>query len=372
MYKNFGESVILSDRVTVLIPTFNRVKLLRRAIASVTRQSYSEICIIVCDNASTDETELVVKELASIDNRIIYLKHQSNIGGLENFRYAFGLVKTPFFCVLSDDDFLTKDSIFNGVKVLTGNPNIGFVIQNSLWINELGELISTGGHPLNNELKLYCDSTRFDAFHNFQVPYIWTGMLFRGELSQLYLLKTMNSDIGSDFRYLFRVISKYNYAHLAKIGAFFTSHSGSMSSSRPYFDTIEHVKECERYIEILEDESVDKLIKERVRIFFVKLANKHPYRLALKEAVRHLVKNWCNSPELPDHSILKFVNDFSRNGYPQTAYFFSTIYKFQSLKFIIKFLYGGYNDYRIKKYRRAMNLLQQTTYKSYFDDFGAS
>ena len=364
--------MISPDRVTVLIPTFNRVKLLRRAIASVTRQSYSEISIIICDNASTDETELVVRELASYDDRIIYLRHPSNIGGLENFRHAFGLVQTPFFCVLSDDDFLTRDSIFDGVKVLKNNANVGFVIQNSLWINEQGDLISTGGHPVNNELKLYCDQTRFDVFHNLQVPYIWTGMLFRGELSQLYLLKSMNNDIGSDFRYLFRVISKYNYAYLAKIGAFYTSHSGSMSSSRPYFDTIEHVKECERYIEILEDESVDELIKERVHILFVKLANKHTYKLALKEASRHLVKNWCNSPELPDHSILKFANDFSRNGFLKTAYFFSTIYRFKSLRFIVKFLYGDYNNYRIKKYRRAMNLLQQTIYKPYFDDVGAS
>ena len=363
--------MILSERVTVLIPTFNRVKLLRRAIASVTRQSYSEISIIVCDNASTDETELVVRGLANCDNRIIYLRHPSNIGGLENFRHAFGMVQTPYFCVLSDDDFLTRDSIFDGVKVLTENANVGFVIQNSLWINERRELISTGGHPINNEVKLYCDQTRFDAFHNLQVPYIWTGMLFRGELSRLYLSKTMNNDIGSDFRYLFRVISKYNYAYLAKIGAFYTSHSGSMSSGRPYFDMVEHIKECERYIEILEDESVDELIKERVRIYFLKLANNHPYKLALKEALRHLVKNWCNSPELPDHSILKFANDFSRNGFLKTAYFFSTIYKSRGLRFLIKFLYGGYNNYRIRKSRHAMNLLQQTIYKPYFDDVGA-
>ena len=363
--------MILSERVTVLIPTFNRVKLLIRAIESVARQSYSEISIIVCDNASTDETELVVKEMINLDNRIIYIKHLTNIGGLENFRYAFGLVKTPFFCVLSDDDFLTKDSIFDGVKVLTENESIGFVIQNSLWINERSELISTGGYPINNEVKLYCDQFRFDAFHNLQVPYIWTGMLFRGELSRLYIQKTMNSDIGSDFRYLFRVISKYNYAYLSKIGAFYTSHPGSMSSSRPYFDTIERVKECERYIEILEDESVDELIKERVRVYFKKLVNSSPYRIALKEALRHLLKNCCNSPELPAHSILKFAKDFDNNGFSKTAKLFATIYKSWSLRVIIKLLYGNYNGYRVKKQCNKMKLLQDTVYKSHFDFYNS-
>jgi hypothetical protein len=196
-------------------------------------------------------------------------------------------------------------------------------------------------------------------------------MLFRGELSKLYLMKTMNNDIGSDFRYLFRVISKYNYAYLAKIGAFFTSHSGSMSSSRPYFDTIEYVKECERYIEILEDESVDELIKERVRSYFFKLSYNQFYIIALKEALRHLIKNCCNSPELPNNSIIKFSDDFRRNGFLKTAYFFSTIYKFKIFKFIVKFIYSDYNNYRIKKSRLEMNLMQQTIYKSYFDDISA-
>ena len=221
--------MIPSHKVTVLIPTFNRAKLLKRAIASVLQQSYSEICIVVCDNASTDDTELVVRELLEFDRRIIYFRHPTNVGGLENFRYAFGLVRTQYFCILSDDDLLTKDFIFDSVKVLSDNSNVGFVIQNSLWINEQGDLISTGGYPMNGELKLFCDHNRFDAFHNFQVPYIWTGMLFRGELACLYFDRSMCNDIGSDFRYLFRVISKYNYAYLAKVGALFTSHSGSMS-----------------------------------------------------------------------------------------------------------------------------------------------
>ena len=358
----------MNNKVTVLIPTFNRAKVLKRAIASVLRQSYSEIIIIVSDNASTDETESVVRELISTDNRIEYFKHKFNVGALENLRYVFSLVQTPYFCFLSDDDLLAIDCILDSVKVLNQHANIDFVIQNSLWINTAGELISTGNYAVNGELKKFCNYDRFDVFHNSEVPFIWTGMLFRGELSKLYTLKSMNNDIGHDIRYLFRVVSRHNFAYLSKVGAFFTSHFDSMSSARPYFDMIEHVKECERYIEILEDESVDSLIKERVANYFLELVNSHPYKKSLKEALRHLVKNCCNSPELPTHSIFEFANNFRQNGFPKTADLFSTIFKFKSIRFFVKLIYGKFNSYRFNRHRNAMKLLQNTIYKSYFED----
>jgi glycosyltransferase involved in cell wall biosynthesis len=357
----------LSSTVTVLIPTFNRSKLLKRAIASVAQQSYPEVRIVVCDNASTDETESVVYELMSHDKRIQYFRHASNIGGLNNFRFAFAQVHTPFFSVLSDDDFLTRDFILDGVKVLNEFTNVGFVIQNTLFIDDSGALISTGGHSLSNELRLFCSDSRFDAFQNYEVPYIWTGMVFRGELSHLYE-KDMQNDISHDFRFLFRAISKNNYAHLSKVGSFFTSHEGSMSSARPYFDMLQHRLDCTRYLEILEDPMVDESLKERVRYYLRKLANINPYRQALKEALRHLLKNCCNSPELPPHSVLKFAGDFDKNGFHKTASFFSSIYSSRSLRFLIKFSYQGYNNFRLRKNYFKMQTLQNTVYKSYFDD----
>ena len=287
---------------------------------------------------------------------------------MENFRFVFGLVQTPYFCILSDDDLLAIDCILDGVKVLNENVNIDFVIQNSLWIDTAGELISTGDYPVNGELKKFCNYDRFDVFHNSEVPFIWTGMLFREELSRLYTGKSMNNDVGHDIRYLFRVVSRHNFAYLSKVGAFFTSHFDSMSSARPYFDMIKHVKECERYIEILEDEVVDPLIKGRVVNHFLELVNSHPYKKSLKEALRHLVKNCCNSPELPTHSIVEFANNFRQNGFPKTAYFFSTIFKFESIRFLIKLIYGNFNNYRINKHRNAMKLLQHTIYNSNFED----
>ena len=52
----------MSDLVSVIIPTYNRVEVLPRAIASVLNQTYKDIEIIVIDDGSVDNTENVIKK----------------------------------------------------------------------------------------------------------------------------------------------------------------------------------------------------------------------------------------------------------------------------------------------------------------------
>ena len=60
--------------VSVLIPTYNRKELLKRAINSVLNQTYKNIEIYVTDNASTDGTFEVMQELLKNDKRIIMME----------------------------------------------------------------------------------------------------------------------------------------------------------------------------------------------------------------------------------------------------------------------------------------------------------
>lgn len=65
--------------VSVVLATFNRAHLLRRAIDSVLRQSILDWQLIVVDDGSTDNTRSVVERYSSADVRVNYL-HQPNAG----------------------------------------------------------------------------------------------------------------------------------------------------------------------------------------------------------------------------------------------------------------------------------------------------
>src|SRR6202021_2760472 len=71
--------------VSICIPTFNSAGMLADAIQSALKQTYEHLDVLVVDNCSTDETELIVKNFMSRDPRLRYLKQARNIGMPGNF-----------------------------------------------------------------------------------------------------------------------------------------------------------------------------------------------------------------------------------------------------------------------------------------------
>lgn len=64
--------------ISVIIPTYNREKLIERAVRSVLNQSYSNLEVIVVDDGSTDRTEAIVKGIP--DERVHFYKLPQNGG----------------------------------------------------------------------------------------------------------------------------------------------------------------------------------------------------------------------------------------------------------------------------------------------------
>jgi hypothetical protein len=112
-------------RVTVGIPTFNRAELLRGAMESVLRQTYTSFRLLVSDNASGDDTPKVVRSFG--DERIEYVRSEQNIGPIGNFRRVIDLAATEFLLILPDDDALHPDHLHATVDIMDRFENVGLV-----------------------------------------------------------------------------------------------------------------------------------------------------------------------------------------------------------------------------------------------------
>jgi len=90
------------SQVSIIIPTYNRATLLKRAINSVLQQSFSDFELIVVDDASTDYTPEVVKKIN--DSRIKLIQHSKNKGASAARNTGIDLSKGKYIAFLDDDD----------------------------------------------------------------------------------------------------------------------------------------------------------------------------------------------------------------------------------------------------------------------------
>ena len=94
-------------KVTVAIPTYNRAHYLPEAIESVLAQTFQDFELLILDNASTDNTPELVKSFK--DERIRYVRNQTNIGMFGNCNKALELARGEYVIIFHDDDIRKKN-----------------------------------------------------------------------------------------------------------------------------------------------------------------------------------------------------------------------------------------------------------------------
>lgn len=84
-------------RVSVGMPVYNSERWLPGTIDSVLAQTFSDLELIISDNASTDGTEALCRDYMKRDPRVRYFRNPKNIGVLNNFNACFKHARAPFF-----------------------------------------------------------------------------------------------------------------------------------------------------------------------------------------------------------------------------------------------------------------------------------
>jgi glycosyltransferase involved in cell wall biosynthesis len=83
---------------------YNGEKYLPCALGSILQQDYTDFELIISDNASTDATQEICRQLAASDSRIRYFRNQTNIGASRNYCRVFELSRGELFKWAAHDD----------------------------------------------------------------------------------------------------------------------------------------------------------------------------------------------------------------------------------------------------------------------------
>jgi glycosyltransferase involved in cell wall biosynthesis len=112
--------------VSVIIPTYNRVATIIRAIESVLNQTYRNLELIVVDDNSTDGTKELVEERVS-DKRLKYIKLSKNLGGGGARNRGINEAQGDYIAFQDSDDKWLTNKLEKQMQVFQNKPNIDVV-----------------------------------------------------------------------------------------------------------------------------------------------------------------------------------------------------------------------------------------------------
>ena len=106
----------LQPLISVILPTFNHAKFLKKAIESVIKQSYSKWELIIVDNNSVDETFEIVNSY--LDGRIKYFKIQNNGVIAASRNLGINSSAGSWIAFIDSDDWWTSNKLVKSIEFI--------------------------------------------------------------------------------------------------------------------------------------------------------------------------------------------------------------------------------------------------------------
>ena len=126
--------------LSLCIPTYNRARYLEESLSSILNsiesKNYSKVEIVISDNASTDDTQLVIARFRAARPEIYWnvIRQKNNIGP-SNVTVVTNYAIAKYVWILSDDDLIAEFSIGKILSTLIDNPNTNDIIVNCVTFN---------------------------------------------------------------------------------------------------------------------------------------------------------------------------------------------------------------------------------------------
>ena len=129
--------------LSICLPTYNRASLLDSAIHNLIPllDLYGdEIEIIICDNASTDETPQIIERMCA-GTAIRTYRNDENLGFYGSyFRMTGEWARGEFCWVLGDDDIVRAEGVGRILQVIKGNSDVDYIYANTTMLKHVERL----------------------------------------------------------------------------------------------------------------------------------------------------------------------------------------------------------------------------------------
>ena len=214
-----------SPSVTIGISTYNRVDgTFPLALRSALDQSYPNLEVLVCDNASEDGTEAYMARQR--DARLRYHRHPTNIGAHANFNACVDLAHGEYFLLLHDDDLLEPGFVAQAMAAI-GDERPGVVLAGTRRIDGTGNRRGVAQAPPAG----LGGAGLFEAWFQRRCSFYFCSTLFHTE--RLRAIGGFHTPEGlfQDVVAIAELASRAGYASVPVVGGAFRRHEANRGSA---------------------------------------------------------------------------------------------------------------------------------------------
>ena len=97
--------------VSIAVATFNGAEFLEAQLETLINQTYTNLEIVICDDASTDSTRSIVEAYQKKDSRIKFFPNKENLGFNLNFERTLKHCTGEYIAISDQDDIWLLDKI---------------------------------------------------------------------------------------------------------------------------------------------------------------------------------------------------------------------------------------------------------------------
>jgi len=120
--------------VDVVIPNYQYGRFLRDCVTSVLTQGIRQLRVLIIDNASTDNSLEIARQLSAEDDRVQVVTHPRNLGHIASFNEGIDWACSDYFMVLCADDLLAPGCLSRAVSIMEQYPTVGLTFGRELAI----------------------------------------------------------------------------------------------------------------------------------------------------------------------------------------------------------------------------------------------
>lgn len=129
-------------RISVGIPIYNGARWIGATAESILTQTERDLELILCDNASQDESETICRAIAAADPRVHYVRNPQNIGAPANYNLCLELANGEYFKWNSASDLCKPQLLEKCIAILDANPDVALAYSHTALLREDGTISS--------------------------------------------------------------------------------------------------------------------------------------------------------------------------------------------------------------------------------------